>query len=106
MHSRGEGVDPHGIDELLKQMEALAEAAPSAALSPPPEVYTSPELLDLERSNIFRKQWICVGRADEIPNTGDYFTTQIDRDPLLVVRQGDGSVTTMSNVCRHRMPSS
>ena len=72
-------MDPHysaGLDGLLKQMQALAEADPAAALSLPREVYTSPELFKLESRKIFRKEWICVGRADEIPNTGDYFTTE------------------------------
>lgn len=99
-------MDPHysaGLDGLLKQMQALAEADPAAALSLPREVYTSPELFKLESRKIFRKEWICVGRADEIPNTGDYFTTEIDSEPLLVVRQGDGDIAAMSNVCRHRM---
>ena len=68
----------------------------------PNEFYTSEEFLEYEREEIFRKEWICLGRVDEIPNPGDYFTTELIDEPLLVVRGQDKKVRVLSNVCRHR----
>jgi choline monooxygenase len=68
----------------------------------PNEFYTSEEFLEYEREEIFRKEWICLGRVDEIPNPGDYFTTELIDEPLLVVRGQDDKVRVLSNVCRHR----
>jgi phenylpropionate dioxygenase-like ring-hydroxylating dioxygenase large terminal subunit len=68
----------------------------------PPLVYTSDEFYDFERDAIFGHDWLCVGRADEIPNPGDYLTITIADEPLLVTRDKGGEIRVMSNVCRHR----
>ena len=68
----------------------------------PNEFYTSEEFLEHEREEIFRKEWICLGRVDELPNPGDYFTTELIDEPLIVVRGQDDKVRVLSNVCRHR----
>ncbi len=88
---------------LLDKLAGIGRQDPANALSLPPEAYTSTQLLALESREIFRKEWICVGRGDEIPQTGDYFTTQIDATPIIVVRGKDGGVAAMANVCRHRL---
>ena len=72
----------------------------------PPGAYTSPALLDLEIQKLFAEEWICVGRVEEIPSEGDYFTITVAGEPLLVVRRAAGSradtIGVMSNVCRHK----
>lgn len=68
----------------------------------PPAFYTGAEFSDLERERIFRTHWVCVGHAGEVPEPGDYFTTELIDEPLLVVRGDDRKVRVLSNVCRHR----
>lgn len=68
----------------------------------PAAFYTSPEFLELEKERIFRREWICLGHVGEIPKSGDYFTTELVDEPLLVVRGDDNAVRVLSNVCRHR----
>lgn len=68
-----------------------------------PCVYTSPELLELEQERIFAREWACVGRADELPNPGDYMTTTIGKAPVIVNRRADGTLGAMLNVCAHRL---
>lgn len=72
------------------------------ALSLPPEVYTSPEFFDFEMEAIFAHEWVCVGRVSDIPKTGDYFTTAIGKDPIIILRGRDGQVHAYANVCQHR----
>ncbi len=74
----------------------------SQAYTLPPQAYTSPEIYALEKQKIFRKNWICVGRAEEIPNPGDYFSLELFGEPLLVIRDFNSNIQVLSNVCSHR----
>ena len=75
----------------------------SAARAMPKSVYTSPEFLAQEHAHIFATEWLCAGRAESLPNPGDYLTTEIAGEPIIVLRDRDGNLRAMSNVCRHRM---
>lgn len=69
----------------------------------PKSVYTSPEFAALEQEHIFAADWLCAGRADTLKNPGDYLTMDIAGEPVIVLRDRDGTLRAMSNVCRHRM---
>jgi nitrite reductase/ring-hydroxylating ferredoxin subunit len=67
----------------------------------PFSVFTDAELAELER-RVVRKFPHIVAHIDELPTAGDFITTELIGTPLLLVRQPDGSVKALSNVCRHR----
>jgi phenylpropionate dioxygenase-like ring-hydroxylating dioxygenase large terminal subunit len=46
---------------------------------------------------------LCAGRADALPNSGDYLTMVISGEPVIILRDREGVLRGMSNVCRHRM---
>jgi glycine betaine catabolism A len=50
----------------------------------------------------FFGSWICAGRADQIPNSGQYFLREIAGESIIVVRGDSGSLQAFYNVCRHR----
>jgi len=64
----------------------------------------SPEIYELEREAIFRRTWLNVGRMEQLPRTGAYFTRELDAagTSIVVVRGGDGTARAFHNVCRHR----
>ncbi|MEP2987358.1 MAG: aromatic ring-hydroxylating dioxygenase subunit alpha [Parasphingorhabdus sp.] len=68
----------------------------------PLDMYTSTRLFDDEMENIFRQDWICVGRLDQVQKPGDYFTIDIAGEPLVVARGEDDELRALSAVCRHR----
>ncbi|MGD9925736.1 MAG: aromatic ring-hydroxylating dioxygenase subunit alpha, partial [Pseudorhodoplanes sp.] len=68
----------------------------------PGDVYTSPEVLELERDCLFMRHWLCVGREEELTNVGDYLTLRVLGEPVLVVRKDPQTIAAYSNVCRHR----
>jgi len=70
----------------------------------PAESCISTEFFTLERERIFRRQWINVGRVDDVPETGDYFVRElaICDVSVLVMRGRDGVVRAFHNVCSHR----
>lgn len=85
----------------LHEFEA-SEGTVDHAVALPPEAFTSPEFYEFEQDAIFGHEWLCVGRANDIPKKGNFFTRDIVGEPLLIVRQADGSIKAMANVCRHR----
>ena len=68
----------------------------------PPQAYLSEEFYELELEYLFRRDWICVGREEEVAQTGDYFTMELAGEPLVIVRGADNRLRALSNVCRHR----
>ncbi len=99
MSDKREAEEVRRIREELTKLKALpAEMARTMI----PTYYTSPAFLELEREEIFRKEWICLGHVAEIAKPGDYFTTELVGEPLLVVRGQDDQIRVLSNVCRHR----
>ncbi|HUC63700.1 MAG TPA: aromatic ring-hydroxylating dioxygenase subunit alpha [Alphaproteobacteria bacterium] len=68
----------------------------------PASCYTSPEFYQREAERIFRRAWNFLGRADQIPKAGDYFTADIAGIPIIVVRCRDGVPRALANTCRHR----
>ena len=103
---RGRVIAPRtGGDDLSALCAAIGRAAArplEEGTTLPPEAYTSPALLDRELIQLFAKEWICVGRVEEIPQKGDYFTITVAGEPLLVVRARSDAIRVMSNVCRHK----
>lgn len=93
------------LPDLLEAVRRNAALPDSQAEATPPQVYTSPAFLELERDAIFNKEWVCVGRSDEFSDPGDYRVTTISRDEVIVIRDREGTLRAMSNICRHRMMS-
>jgi phenylpropionate dioxygenase-like ring-hydroxylating dioxygenase large terminal subunit len=87
--------------ELLESFDDSVQPVNQARLLPP-VIYTSQEFYEFEKSAIFLREWLCVGRENEIPNPGDYLSRTIAGEPLIVARRADGEITVMSAVCRHR----
>jgi choline monooxygenase len=63
--------------------------------------YFDPRVARLERDSVFASNWQAVGRLDQVKDPGQFFTIDINNDPLLVVRSDDGKLRAFYNVCRH-----
>src|SRR5438093_9206017 len=93
----------HGADAGTQvDWGALSEPPRGAWLDGPrglaPVCYTSPEFYALEMQRIFRKEWLCIGRADEVEQPGDYMSLDLLGEPLVVVRDATGEVRVLSRV--------
>ncbi len=86
-----------------EELKAIAFQPFESAHAMPKSVYTSKEFLSKEITNIFAKEWFCVGRSDGLPNKGDFFTFDLAGQPIMVIRDQDGNLRAQANVCRHRM---
>ena len=65
-------------------------------------VYSEPAIFELEMERIFNKVWTYVGHESQVPAVGDYWTVQIGRQPMIMVRHSDRSVRVLYNRCPHR----
>tara|TARA_R110000868_G_scaffold10313_17_gene50708 strand:- start:5315 stop:6625 length:1311 start_codon:yes stop_codon:yes gene_type:complete len=65
-------------------------------------VYTDEDLFEQEIQKIFEKCWVFLCHEDQVANHGDYFWTEIGRQPVFVHRQEDGSLKCFINACSHR----
>lgn len=68
----------------------------------PQRYYTDPAIFQTELEKFYFNNWMCAGRASEIPKPGDYFLREIGRENIIIVRGEDEKVRAFFNVCRHR----
>lgn len=68
----------------------------------PARWYRDPAVANLERHRIFADRWLAAGRADQVVDPGSFFTCTLAGEPLLVVRDPQGTLRAFYNVCRHR----
>jgi len=67
-------------------------------------IYHQPEIYAKEMEAIFKRSWYMIGRVEQIPKPGDFFTSYMPtfRQEVLVCRDREGSVNAFHNVCTHR----
>jgi benzoate/toluate 1,2-dioxygenase alpha subunit len=65
-------------------------------------IYTDPEIFRLELERIFHRTWVYVAHESEVPNAGDYRTSMIGKQPVIVSRDQDEQLHVLLNRCLHR----
>ncbi|WP_424830180.1 aromatic ring-hydroxylating oxygenase subunit alpha [Ruegeria sp.] len=90
------------IDKIRADLAALQELDQLDGHAMPGDFYNSEEFLEFEKEHLFRKEWVCLGHVGEVANPGDFYTTDLVGELLLVTRGEDGEIRVLSNVCRHR----
>ncbi|GAA2646253.1 aromatic ring-hydroxylating dioxygenase subunit alpha [Streptomyces vastus] len=80
------------IDRLVRSDEGLIH----------PSIYSDPEIYQLELERVFARSWLFLAHDSQLPRPGSFVQAYMAEDPVLVVRQRDGSVKAFLNQCRHR----
>ncbi len=88
---------------LIDTIRAAAALPYEKAVTLPGAAYSDEALFAHERNTVLAKGWHCLGRCDEVPEAGDFFTADLLGEPLLIVRGDDGAIRVLSNLCRHRL---
>ncbi|MEZ5659622.1 MAG: Rieske 2Fe-2S domain-containing protein [Burkholderiaceae bacterium] len=66
------------------------------------DAYTCPKVFALERERLFMRAWLFVGHASQIPASGDFIACEPAGQPLIIVRQPDGTIAALANRCLHK----
>src|ERR1700737_4041269 len=90
---------PSSVQEILSLYNP-ENPLEKASTIPSPRDFV-PRINDLELSSVFAATWQPVGRLDQVPSNGSFFTAEVAGEPLVVVRSEDGELRAFFNVCRH-----
>jgi phenylpropionate dioxygenase-like ring-hydroxylating dioxygenase large terminal subunit len=89
-------------DPMSPLPSSLIDSDIARAWTLPARYYIESDVVGQERDRIFSRTWQVVGHHHQVANPGDYFTTQVAGEPLLVVRDSSHQLRAFYNVCRHR----
>ena len=67
-----------------------------------PWTYTSSELFQLERDELFHCNWMLIGHVSDFLQAGDYRTLDVGNERAIVIQDVTGELRAFHNVCRHR----
>src|SRR3954469_806227 len=65
-------------------------------------VYADPAIFELEMERLFGRAWLILGHDSQVKSPGDYFTTRMGREPVIVTRDDDSAIRVLINRCAHR----
>jgi phenylpropionate dioxygenase-like ring-hydroxylating dioxygenase large terminal subunit len=67
-----------------------------------PSRYYDAEFMQREWERLWTRTWLIAGVETDIPEPGDYSVFRVRRESIVIVRQHDGGVKALYNVCPHR----
>lgn len=66
------------------------------------DIFTNPELFELEMKYLFESNWVYLAHESQIPDNNDYYTTSIGRQPIIITRDKQGELHAVINACAHK----
>ncbi len=94
------GLGRAGSPEPLDLASLIDGCRPGWTL--PGRFFTDPDLYRIDLERIWLRGWLFAGHSCEIPNPGDYFLLNLDRESIILIRDDSGRIRALHNVCRHR----
>ena len=88
------------VEQLLNAAVQVDEAA--GVYRCRRDVFTDPDLFELEMKHLFEGGWVYLAHDSQIPEVNDYFTTHIGRQSVVITRGRDGQLNALINACAHR----
>ena len=91
------------LDDITRKLDrALMEDPAQGIYRCNREIFIDPELFDLEMKHIFEGNWIYLAHESQLADNGDYLTTWMGRQPVIVSRTRTGELAAVLNACAHR----
>jgi choline monooxygenase len=87
------------LNDIIESYDPNAALAEASTI--PSSWYTDERVFELEKQAVFSRSWQLAARFDQLREPGDYVTTEIAAEPIVIVRGTDGELRGFFNVCRH-----
>ncbi len=87
------------LDEIINSYDPDAPLGEASTI--PSSWYTDERVFELERQTVFGRSWQFAARIDQLRAPGDFVTTEIAGEPIVIVRGSDKQLRGFFNVCRH-----
>lgn len=87
------------VQEIVGSYDSKAPL--ERAFTIPSSWYTNDRLYQLELKTVFAHSWQMVARLDQLNEPGQYITTDVAGEPIVIVRGTDNVLRGFFNVCRH-----
>jgi phenylpropionate dioxygenase-like ring-hydroxylating dioxygenase large terminal subunit len=84
--------------ETIREREGRWKPRPTLSGSD----YTSPDVWAEERERIWFGDWVCIARAEEVADPGDYLVRELAGESIFVTRNAADELHGFYNVCSHR----
>lgn len=65
-------------------------------------IFTRDDIYEQELYKIFARSWLFVAHESQLPKNGDFLTTYMGEDGVIVSRGDDGKIRVFLNSCPHR----
>ena len=66
------------------------------------DIFVNRDLYDEELEKLFTRAWLFIGHESQIPNAGDYFTSRMGAESVILCRDQNKKIHVFLNTCRHR----
>src|SRR5438132_1361081 len=86
------GLEPGGLQALVDVERGVVSR----------EVFVNEEIYRREQEQIFARAWLFVGHASQIPRPGDFLTSSMGEESVILCRDRGGRIRVFLNSCRHR----
>jgi choline monooxygenase len=87
------------IEQILSTYDDRAPLAQASTI--PAAWYVDARIAELERLSVFSRTWQLVARTEQVKSPGQFVSTVVAGEPIVVVRGNDGVLRAFYNVCRH-----
>ena len=85
-----------------EEIRGIREGLDGVKRAIPARFYHDEAIYQYEVEHLLKKNWLCVGRWDQVEKPGDYFTTRMWDESIVVVRDKEKQLHALINVCQHR----
>ena len=90
---------PSPLQQIIDSYDSSAPLDHASTI--PASWYTNKDLYDLELQSVFTNSWHFGARRDQLNEPGQFVTTDIGEEPIVIVRGNDNKTRAFFNVCRH-----
>ena len=66
------------------------------------DIFVDESIYQLEQEQVFARVWLFIGHESQVPNPGDYFTSFMGEESVILTRDAQGQLHVFLNTCTHR----